>query len=113
MYKNMHKIVMLGLGSLLLVSGCALDPGARGWWTVGEGTLRGLRAGVTTQAEALKLLGTPMQKTSFSNLREESWDYRYLDGTMQMLAWVVFDDQGRYKYYVSQPDPARYSCIGG
>jgi len=109
----MQKRVMLCSGFLLLATGCASDPAAHGWWSRNESSFRSLQPGVTTQADAVKALGTPMQKTSFTRQGEETWDYGYLDGTMQMLAWVVFDGQGKYKYYVGQPDPARYSCIGG
>jgi len=109
----MKKLVMLCAVALLLMSGCATGPAARDWWTITEAELRGLKPGVTTQTEVLKLIGTPINRSSFPRLGEEAWDYRYLDGTMQMLAWVVFDRQGRYKYFVGQPDPARYSTLDG
>ena len=100
------------LAAILMVSGCASDPAAKPWWSLREANFRGLQAGVATQADVRKALGSPLQSTMFPRQGEETWDYRYLDGTIQMLAWVVFDGQGRYKYYVGQPDPARYSGIG-
>ena len=109
----MKKLAMLCAVTLLVVSGCVTDPASRGWWTLGEADFRGLKPGISTQAEVLKLMGTPIDRSSFRRQGEEVWDYRYLDGTMQMLAWVFFDAQGRYKYFVGQPDPARYSPLDG
>ena len=105
----MRKLAMFCAGVSLFASGCATDPAARPWWTRGEAEFRGLQAGVTTQAEVLKRMGTPDQRNIYERLGEEAWDYLYLDGPRVMLAWVVFDRQGRYKYYVSQPDPAQNS----
>ena len=107
----MRKLAMLCAVALLFAAGCATDPASKSWWTLGEADFRALRAGMTTQPEILKLFGTPIKREIFERQGEEVWDYRYLDGTMQMLAWVVFDRQGRYKYYVGQPDPARYSPL--
>jgi len=105
----MNKLLMFCAGALLLLSGCATDPASRPWWSLGEADFRGLQAGVTTQSEVLKRLGTPLQRANFERVGEEVWDYRYLDGTREMIAWVTFDRQGKYKNYVGQPDPARYS----
>jgi outer membrane protein assembly factor BamE (lipoprotein component of BamABCDE complex) len=109
----MVKAKLLGILAVLLLAGCASDPASKMWSDLREESFRGLRPGVTTQAEVVKAIGSPQQKTSFERLGEETWDYRYIDGNMQMLAWVVFDSQGKFKHYVGQPDPARYSCIGG
>jgi outer membrane protein assembly factor BamE (lipoprotein component of BamABCDE complex) len=107
----MQKLVMLCASALLLMSGCATDPASGSRRNLGEADFRGLKPGVTTQAEVVKLVGTPVQKTNFERLGEETWDYRYVNGSVQMLAWVVFDAQGKYKYHVAQPDPA-YTCLG-
>ena len=109
----MRKLIMVCTVVLLLVSGCATDPAVRSWWTIAELDFRGLKPGVTTQAEVLKLMGAPVNKSSFQRQGEEVWDYRYLNGTMMMIAWVYFDRQGRYKHFVGQPDPAHYSPIDG
>jgi outer membrane protein assembly factor BamE (lipoprotein component of BamABCDE complex) len=109
----MTKLMMSVVVAIVLTSGCASDPAAKPWWSLAEANFRSLQPGVATQADVRSALGTPLQSTRFPRQGEEAWDYRYLDGSMQMLAWVFFDGQGRYKYYVGQPDPARYSCIGG
>jgi len=105
----MKKTRMYCAAVLLLVAGCAADPKFKSWSGIGEADLRALQPGVTTQAEVLKRLGEPQVRSNFERRGEEVWDYRYVEGAMEMLAWVTFDLQGKYKSYASQPDPARYS----
>ncbi len=107
----MKTLVMLC--AVLLLSGCATDPAARAWWTINEADFRSFTPGLTEQAQVLKLMGTPVSRSRFERQGEEVWDYRYLDGTMMMIAWVYFDRQGRYKHFIGQPDPAHYSPIDG
>jgi outer membrane protein assembly factor BamE (lipoprotein component of BamABCDE complex) len=109
----MFKSKLLGIVAVLLIAGCASDPASKMWSDLREANFRSLQPGVTTQADVVKAIGSPFQKITFARQGEETWDYRYIDGTMQMLAWVVFDSQGKFKHFVGQPDPARYSCIGG
>ena len=98
--------------SLCLLVGCAVDPAVKPWWTLRETDLRQLQPGKTTKAEVRTALGRPGLEMTFPRQGEEVWDYRYLDGSMYMLAWVYFDARGVYKYYTAQPDPAQYNSDG-
>ena len=106
----MHKLIMLCLGALLLVSGCATDPGVKPWWTLSEANLREFRPGQSTKEDVLRVLGTPEIKMAFPRQGVEVWDYRYPDYATIMLAWVYFDAQSKFKYYTTQPDPSYYSA---
>ena len=105
----MHKLMMHCLGVLLLISGCATDPGVKPWWTLREANLRELRPGQSTKEDVIRVLGKPNLRMSFPRQGEEVWDYRYPDYSHLMLAWVYFDAQSIFKYYTTQPDPAYYS----
>jgi hypothetical protein len=94
--------------SLLVVGGCATDHAGIPWWTLQETNFRQLQPGKTTKADVRTLFGSPINAVPFPRQGEEVWDYRFLDGSMIMLAWVYFDSSGVYKYYTAQPDPARY-----
>ena len=98
--------------SLCLLTGCAVDPSTKPWWTLREADLRQLQPGKTTKADVRTALGSPVLDMTFPRQGEEVWDYRYLDGVMHMLAWVYFDARGVYKSYTAQPDPAQYNAEG-
>lgn len=101
----MRKLMITCAGALMLMSGCATQPGLQSWWNRTEADFQRLRPGATTQDDVLKQFGTPDGMIVFDNLGEQVWDYYFADGPQGMLAWVVFDLKGRYKHYVSQPDP--------
>ena len=101
----MRKLTIIWVAALTLAAGCATEPGLKAWWNRGEADCQRLRPGVTTQADVFKQFGTADQMSVFERLGVQVWDYYFADGPQGMLAWVVFDLQGRYKYYVSQPDP--------
>jgi len=101
----MGKFAMICVGAAMLAAGCATVPGLQHWWNRSETDFQRLRPGVTTRADVRAQFGTPDGMVVFDNLSEEVWDYYFADGSQGMLAWVVFDLQGRFKYYVSQPDP--------
>ena len=98
--------------TLCVLAGCAADPAIKPWWTLREADFRQLQPGKTTAAEVRTVLGKPGLEMTFTRQGEEVWDYRYLDGTMYMLAWVYFDGRGVYKYFVGQRDPAQYNADG-
>ena len=98
--------------SLCLLAGCAADPAVKSWWTLREADLRQFQPAKTTKAEVRAALGRPELEMAFPRQGEEVWDFRYMDGATFMLAWVYFDARGLYKYYTSQPDPARYNADG-
>lgn len=105
----MRKLGMFCALALLFMSGCATDPASTPWRDLKEADFRALKPGATQKDEVAKLLGAPFQRARFESRGEEVWDYRYQDGSMQMLAWVFFDLRGKYTHFVGQPDPARYS----
>ena len=103
------KRIGIVLAAALLMSSCATIPGMKDWWTLREADFRALRPGQSTQADAIRILGTPYGRMQFPNQKEEVWDYFYPDLSFTMLAWVYFDAQGIYKYYTAQLHPAIYS----
>ena len=107
----MRKLKIFCMVFLLMASGCATDPGVKAWWTLRESNFRELHASQSTKDDVIKLLGKPVAQMTFPSQGVEVWDYRYADGSVHMLAWVYFDMQGKYKYYVPQPDPAIYSGL--
>jgi len=92
-------------------AGCASNPDIKPWWTIKEANFLQLRPGQATKTDVRTLLGQPLFAATFARQGEEVWDYRYLDGTMIMIAWVYFDMRGVYKHYTRQPDPAYYSGV--
>lgn len=98
--------------ALVLLAGCAVDPSVKSWWTLTEANFLALQPAKTTKADVRAALGKPSAEMSFAGLGEDVWDYRFLSGTMIMMASVHFDSRGgAYKYYVSEPDPAYYSTF--
>jgi outer membrane protein assembly factor BamE (lipoprotein component of BamABCDE complex) len=93
--------VVIGMGA-----GCASDPAVL---RIKEANFRQLRAGQSTKADVLAVLGKPELEMSFPRQGEEVWDYGYVDDATVMLAWVYFDTRGMYKHYVVQRDPRYYS----
>ncbi len=99
--------------SAALIAGCAVDPSVKPWWTLTEANFQALQPAKATKADVRAALGKPSAEMSFAGQGEDVWEYRFLKGTMMMMASVHFDSRGgAYKYYVSEPDPAFYSTIG-
>lgn len=93
-----------------LVCGCAgYNPTP--YWTIKDSAFRSLKPGATTKAEVRNLIGTPLLESSFPRQGEDVWDYRYLDGTIVMLAYVHFDSRGVVKYYEQRLDPAYHGAM--
>ena len=111
MSKRIGRLWIVAAAALLL-SGCTSVPGMKDWWTLREADFRALRPGVSTQAETIRILGTPYQRMQFPNQNEEVWDYLYPDQSFTMLAWVYFDAQGIYRRYSAQLHPGIYSSPG-
>lgn len=106
-----HWAKGLLLAAQVLLAGCAVDPSVKPWWTLTEANFLALQPAKTTKADVRAAFGRPSAEMSFAALSEEVWDYRFLSGTMIMMASVHFDSRGAYKYYVSEPDPAVYSTF--
>jgi hypothetical protein len=69
-------------------------------------TFVAMRDGVTRDA-ALDLVGPPMQRMAFPLSETEALTYRWRDGTLEMIADVVFDQRtGSLKYIGIYRDPA-------
>jgi outer membrane protein assembly factor BamE (lipoprotein component of BamABCDE complex) len=72
-----------------------------------------LRDGANRE-EALDRLGPPMQRMGFRGTATDSWTYRWLDGTFEMISDAVFDAQsGAVKYVGIYRDPAYASTPSG
>jgi outer membrane protein assembly factor BamE (lipoprotein component of BamABCDE complex) len=101
-----------------------LGPEGRAFWTytfgadgrliaskqwLSEETLRSLQPGRSTHDDVLRLIGKPVRKFNFTRLNEEVWDYRYVTGSLYMLAHVSFDAaKGRFTMYSTELDPEKY-----
>jgi hypothetical protein len=58
----------------------------------------------TAKQEVERRLGKPLVATRFPRLKEEVWDYRYMDGVQTSVAEIHFDEQGRATRTVFYPD---------
>ena len=74
-----------------------------------EENFRNIRFGQSTRDDVMRLIGHPFRKYNFTNLREEVWDYRYMNGSWFMLLSVHIDlGKGTVSAYASEPDPEKY-----
>jgi hypothetical protein len=61
----------------------------------------------TTREEVLNRVGPPMQRMDFARTGTEAMTYRWLDGTLEMIADVVLDTaSNNVKYVAIYRDPA-------
>ncbi|MBI2961964.1 MAG: outer membrane protein assembly factor BamE [Betaproteobacteria bacterium] len=93
---------------LLAIAGCAVDTGIRGFWTLRDTDFRRLKPGMT-KADVVAIVGKPPAAVTYPNLREEVWDYSYLDTQIHMRAYVYFDTRGVFKHHVEAFDMDYYS----
>lgn len=93
----------------LAIAGCAVDPAVKPWWTLNEASFAQIKPRATSKDEVRSLVGRAMLETKFPNLREEVWDYRYLDVSRRFMIEIHFDDNGVVTYTSSYPDPAVYA----
>ena len=63
-------------------------------------------------AEVERALGKPLLVENFANIREDVWDYRFLDGTTRRFgAEVHFHAGGAVKYVVTYPDSCPWAAV--
>jgi outer membrane protein assembly factor BamE (lipoprotein component of BamABCDE complex) len=62
-------------------------------------------SGGASRDAVLDLLGPPMEKMSFERSDTETWTYRWIEGTQQMLADATFGAKGLINFS-TYPDPA-------
>jgi outer membrane protein assembly factor BamE (lipoprotein component of BamABCDE complex) len=98
--------------ALVLLGGCATQEGVRPKWTLQAKDFAPITPGNTNKADVERMVGKPIMTMVFRNLGEETWDYRYLDGTITYAAEVHFDMQGKTKYYVTYPDNCVFAPVG-
>jgi hypothetical protein len=67
-------------------------------------------AGVTRDA-VLDQFGPPMERMTFPRTATESWTYRWMDGTLEMIADAVFDAKGGLRHIALFRDPAFSSSL--
>jgi outer membrane protein assembly factor BamE (lipoprotein component of BamABCDE complex) len=101
--------------AVLILGGCATgnwQEGVRPWWTLNEGDI----AAVTrdqTKAEVERRLGKPLLVERFSRLREEVWNYRFLEGRVRRFAAEVhFDLEGKTTYVATYRDNCTFGPVG-
>ena len=98
----MKNVILVGMLAVF-VGGCASagvgSDGRRNYWMLKQSQMRDFKPGVTTKADVERALGKPHSVVVFANLREEDWDYGYMDGTIRKLAQFHFDLAGNYKYH--------------
>ena len=110
----MRKSVLAGCLAVVVLGGCATGnwrEGIRPWWTLNERDFAAITR-EKTKAEVERMLGKPLLVETFSNLREEVWDYRLLNGTQMFGAEVHFDMDGGATYVVTYPDSCPLSAVG-
>jgi outer membrane protein assembly factor BamE (lipoprotein component of BamABCDE complex) len=69
-----------------------------------------LGQGATREA-VLDQFGPPMERMSFPRTATEAWTYRWMDGTLEMIADAVFDATGGLKHVALYRDPAFSSAV--
>ena len=111
----MRKSVLAGCLAVVVLGGCAAGDwreGMRPWWTLNERDFAAITR-EKTPAEVERMLGKPLLVETFSNLREEVWNYRFLDsGVRRFAAEVHFDRDGRATYVVTYPDNCPLGPVG-
>lgn len=111
----MRKSVLAGCLAVVALGGCATtawQEGMRPWWTLNERDFAAITP-EKTMAEVERMLGKPLLVETFSNLREEVWDYRFAwSGVRRYAAEIHFDMEGRAKYVVTYPDNCPLAAIG-
>ena len=99
------------IAALAALAGCA-ETGIRGFWTLHDTDFRQLKPGMT-KAEVVAIVGKPQSAVTFANLREEVWDYSYLDYQTRMKAHVHFNLNGNFTRHFEMYDHQYYSSEGG
>lgn len=111
----MRKAVLCGCLAAVVLGGCATAnwrEGMRPWWTINERDIASITR-EKTKTEVEGILGRPLLVETFSNLREEVWDYRFLDGGVRTFAAEVhFKMDGNTTYVVTYPDSCPLDPIG-
>jgi outer membrane protein assembly factor BamE (lipoprotein component of BamABCDE complex) len=111
------KLTLIALLSAPCFLGACADmrntpqAGMQPWYRLSEQSFAQFKPGAS-KTEVERTLGRPMNSVVFRNLGEEVWDYRFLNGTRTFISEVHFDDQGRYKYYVTYPDECPMTNTG-
>jgi outer membrane protein assembly factor BamE (lipoprotein component of BamABCDE complex) len=111
----MRKAVLAGCLAVAFLGGCATADwrvGIRPWWTLSERDIAAITP-EKTRAETERILGKPLLVEYFANIREEVWDYRFLDnGVGRYAAEVHFNMDGKPTYVLTYPDACPLGPIG-
>lgn len=75
---------------------------AKNFSAVGQGT---------TRDAVLDQFGPPMERMGFPRSATEVWTYRWMDGTLEMIADAVFDAKGGLTHIALYRDPAFSSAV--
>lgn len=110
----MRKSILAGCLAVVVLGSCATGnwwEGMRPWWMLNERDFAAIKR-EETKAEVELALGKPLLVQTFSNLREQVWDYRLRSGTQRYAGEVHFDLEGRVTYVVTYPDTCPFALIG-
>jgi outer membrane protein assembly factor BamE (lipoprotein component of BamABCDE complex) len=110
----MRKSVLAGFLAVVVLGSCATGnwrDGMRPWWTLTDRDFTAITRD-QTKAEVERALGKPLFVETFTNLREEVWDYRLLSGVQKKAAEIHFDMEGRVTNVVTYPDNCPFGPIG-
>ncbi|MBI4292893.1 MAG: outer membrane protein assembly factor BamE [Betaproteobacteria bacterium] len=102
---------LAGIVALAMLVGCA-ETGIRGFWTLRDADFRQLKPGIT-KAQVVAIVGKPPLAVTYPNLRQEVWDYGYMDSQTRMRAYVFFDAKGIFTHHVESFDMDYYSTTEG
>lgn len=101
--------------AVVVLGGCAAGnwrEGIRPWWTLNERDFAAITP-EKTRADVERMLGKPLLVETFASLREEVWDYRFLEGGVgRFAAEVHFNMDGKATYVVSYPDNCPQAPVG-
>jgi outer membrane protein assembly factor BamE (lipoprotein component of BamABCDE complex) len=111
----MRKFVLAGCLAVLVLGGCATaapQAGVRPFWTLNERDFAAITP-EKTRAEVERALGKPILVQTFNNLREDVWNYRFVDGGVRRFAAEVhFHQEGGVKYVVTYLDYCTFGPVG-
>ena len=99
----MKRSILLCVALAAGIQVACAAPEGRPKWTLKQSDFDPIRP-QTTKQEVERRLGKPLVATRFPRLKEEVWDYRYMDGVQTSVAEIHFDEQGRAKRTVFYPD---------
>jgi outer membrane protein assembly factor BamE (lipoprotein component of BamABCDE complex) len=111
----MTKFILAACLVAVFLGGCATSApqgGVRPWWTLNERDFAKITPG-QSRDDIERALGQPLLVQTFSNLREDVWNYRFADGGVRRFAAEVhFHADDGVKYVVTYLDNCTFAPVG-